>query len=169
MPKDESKIIDEFNNKNLNIKSSYEVSLNNYKNEKSDSMKASLIVSFVILAISFIEIFLMIRASFLSRIKEIGIYRAIGVKRTDICKMFMGEILAITTITGIPAVMFVSYALKNLMTINFFEMNYVVNLSTILISIIILYIFNIIVGLIPVFNIIRQTPAAILSRKDIDN
>ena len=39
----------------------------------------------------------MIRSSFLSRIKEIGIYRAIGVKRVDIYKMFYGEIFAITT------------------------------------------------------------------------
>ena len=33
--------------------------------------------------ISLIEIFLMLRSSFLSRIKEIGVLRAIGVKKSD--------------------------------------------------------------------------------------
>ena len=55
-------------------------------------------ICLIIMAISLIEILLMTRSSFLSRIKEIGIYRAIGVKKTDIYKMFLGEIIAITTV-----------------------------------------------------------------------
>ena len=41
-----------------------------------------------ILFISFVEIYLMIRSSYLSRIKEIGIYRAIGTKKSDIYKKY---------------------------------------------------------------------------------
>ena len=55
----------------------------------------------LVIAISLIEIFLMVRSSFLSRIKEIGILRAVGIKRLDIYKMFLGEVLIITTFVTI--------------------------------------------------------------------
>ena len=35
-------------------------------------------------------------------------------------------------------------------------------------AILIVYVFNSIVGLIPVFNTMRKTPAAILARHDVD-
>ena len=41
-------------------------------------------------------------------------------------------------------------------------------MKKILISVLIVYGFNIIVGLLPVFNTIRKTPAQILSRIDAD-
>lgn len=63
------------------------------------------------LSISLIEIILMTRSSFLSRIKEVGIYRAIGVKKSDIYKMFIGESFAITSISSLPGVLFISYCL----------------------------------------------------------
>ena len=64
--------------------------------------KNSIIFASIILAISVIEIYLMMRSSFLSRIKEVGILRAIGVKRSDIKRMFLGEIFAITTVSSMP-------------------------------------------------------------------
>ena len=84
MPNDEEKIVSDYNEKNVNIFSTYERAKMEYQNERKDIVKAGMIVCAIILAISFVEIYLMIRASFLSRIKEIGIYRAIGVKRIDI-------------------------------------------------------------------------------------
>ena len=110
----------------------------------------------------------MTRSSFLSRIKEIGIYRAIGVKKIDMYKMFFGEIFAITTVSAIPGVLFISYVLNTLSAISYFKENYMVNSLTIILTIILLYIFNLIVGLIPVMRVVSQKPAAILARKDID-
>ena len=53
----------------------------------------------------------MIRSSFLSRIKEVGIYRAIGVKKKDIYIMFSGEIIAINILATTPGVLITAYVL----------------------------------------------------------
>ena len=131
-------------------------------------MHSSLIVAGIMLSISLIEIILMTRSSFLSRIKEVGIYRAIGVKKLDIYKMFMGESFAITTLTSVPGVLFMSYCISVISDINYVSKNYVMNASIVLFSLIVLYLFNILVSLIPVFNTMRKTPAQILSRHDLD-
>ena len=110
----------------------------------------------------------MIRSSFLSRIKEVGIYRAIGVKKSDIYKMFSGEIFAITCVASITGIIFMSYILGAVTKIPYVGSMFMVNVFTILISIVLVLIFNIVIGLLPVFNTIRKTPAQILSRFDVD-
>lgn len=168
VPKDEDKVINEFRDKNMNIFNSYDLDREKFVNNRHDSVVEKLIVSGVIIAISLIEIFLMIRSSFLSRIKEIGILRAIGVKKSDIIKMFLGEILAIATLAGLTGIILMAYILSNIAKMEFFTNSYIINPLVILISIITMYAFNIIVGLFPVFNVLRKTPASILSRHDIE-
>ena len=122
----------------------------------------------VILLISFIEIFLIIRASFLSRVKEIGVYRAIGVKRSDIYRIFAGEILAITTMFSLPGFLFMSYVMYKLASSSYFSDMFLVNPLIMVICLALIYGFNILFGLLPVFRTIRKTPASILSRTDVN-
>lgn len=91
----------EMHSMGLDVQSAYESEKQTYIEDRSDSTRSTIIVGLVMLAISLIEILLMTRSSFLSRIKEVGIYRAIGVKKTDIYKMFLGEIFAITTVSSL--------------------------------------------------------------------
>ena len=153
----------------MNIYDTYEESKKEYEDSIKDNRYSTLIESSIILAISLIEIFLMIRSSFLSRIKEIGILRAIGVKKKDVYKMFTGEIIAITTLGGIPGIVFASYVLEKISNNNIFSINkFLVNITTISLATIIIYVFNLIIGLLPVYNVLRKTPARILSRHDVD-
>ena len=168
IPKDETEVMDYFRDKKMNIVNSYELDKTKFNEQRSDKVKESIIVSAVVIAISLIEIFLMIRSSFLSRIKEIGILRAIGVKKSDVIKLFLGEILAITTIAGMLGIALMSYIIKMLMSIELLASSFVLNIWVVLISVILMYAFNIIVGLIPVINVLRHTPANILARHDID-
>ena len=148
--------------------SSYEAFKKQYEDERAAAVSSGVIAAIVMLVISFIEIYLMIRSSFLSRVKEVGIYRAIGVKKTDIYKMFIGEILAISTFACIPGVLFMAYCLNALSSIDYISSNYLVNIITISISILFIYVFNLIIGLLPVMLVVKDTPAKILSRKDLD-
>ncbi len=157
-----------FENLKMNIKDSYDYSKSMYLDSVTDLIIGTLTVSFAILIISLVEIILMIRSSFLSRIKEVGIFRAIGVKKKDIYKMFSGEILAITIIFSIPGILFMSYILHCLSNIEILKDAFMVNSFTIIISILTILIFNLVVGLIPVYNTIRKTPAQILSRNDVN-
>ena len=168
MPKDKDKVIEKYRNNNSNIVDTYSKEKEKYIKQKNKENKSTIIVSLIILTISFIEIYLMIRSSFLSRIKEVGIYRAIGLKRIDICKMFTGEIIAITTLASLPGLLFMAYILHVLSGIKQLQSYILINGEVLIISIILVYTFNIIVGLLPVMNTIRKRPAVILSRTDLD-
>ena len=165
---DKESVINEFKNQKLNIKDTYLESKNNYIKNNHQRNNSTIILCGIILIISFIEMYLITRSSFLSRIKEIGILRAIGVKKNDIYKMFYGEIFAITTLTSLPGIILMSYILYNISKISYFNNLFIVNTKTVLISILSIYLFNLIVGLIPVHNVVKKTPANILARHDIE-
>ena len=167
-PKDKQKTIDYFNKQGKYIEDTYERDRKIYVDSIKNSITSSIILASVILAVSLIEIFLMMRSSFLSRVKEVGILRAIGLKKKDIYKMFLGEIIALTIVTAIPGLLIMTNILKGLQLIPYYQDQFMLNFNVILISIIIIVVFNIIVGLLPVFNVIRKTPAQILSRNDVD-
>jgi len=154
--------------KNLNAQSAYEKDRQEYVNDRMEMAKSTILLGAIMLAISLVEILLMTRSSFLSRIKEIGIFRAIGVKKTDIYKMFLGEIIAITTISSLTGILLMSYALSKLCKITYLNTVFAMNPVVFFGAIIIVYVFNSVVGLIPVFNTMRKTPAAILARHDVD-
>lgn len=82
--------------------------------------------------------------------------------------MFTSESFAITTLASVPGVLIMSYCMSVLSSISYIGKNYVMNIYIMVLCIILMYIFNIIVGLIPVFNTIRKSPAKILSGKEVD-
>ena len=60
------------------------------------------------------------------------------------------------------------YILHVVSDISYVSKNYVMNYFVILLCILILYVFNIVISLIPVFNTMRKTPAQILARHDLE-
>ena len=166
--KDKESALTYYKEQGINIRDAYYQSKEDYIEAIKPSIISKLIFSGIILVISLIEIFLIVRSSFLSRIKEVGILRAIGVKKGDIYKMFSGEILAITILASTPGLLLMSYILKQLSSVSFLSKTICFDGYVLIISIVLILGFNLIFGLIPVFTTMRKTPAGILSRTDLE-
>ena len=83
--------------------------------------------------------------------------------------MFFGEIIAITTVSSVPGILFSSYVIKKIVNSGLISSGFLsYNIFIVTVSILLVYVFNLLVGLIPVYNVIRKTPASILSRYDLD-
>jgi len=168
MPTNKLETISAFEEKGLNIIDIYQYDKDKYKDSIWSRIKSSVIMAGIIILISLVEIFLIIRASFLSRIKEIGTLRAIGVKKSDIYKMFMGEIIAITLTASLSGYIFMSYIVSRLANIKYLEDMFLMTPRVFVSGVIVIFIFNIVIGLLAVFSTMRKTPAAILARTDVN-
>ena len=139
-----------------------------YINTRKDQLSSAIVVAGIIMLISLIEMFLMLRSSFLSRIKEVGTLRAIGLKKRDIYRMFTGEIMVITFLTAIPGIAIMYFALTQVVKITYYvEGLYLISPVIAAITLGVILLFNLIAGLIPVYVTMRKTPAQILARTDI--
>jgi ABC-type lipoprotein export system ATPase subunit/ABC-type antimicrobial peptide transport system permease subunit len=141
---------------------------NIYINAHKDQLMSAIIVAAIIVLISLVEMFLMLRSSFLSRIKEVGTLRAIGLKKRDIYRMFIGEILVITFITAVPGIAVMYFLLSRFIAVTYYLQGmYFLSPGIAAITLAAILVFNLIAGLIPVFATMRKTPAQILARTDI--
>jgi ABC-type lipoprotein export system ATPase subunit/ABC-type antimicrobial peptide transport system permease subunit len=151
----------------IDATSTYASDLQTYKTQRMDTMLPVLTFTLVVLGASAISYFFIIRSSLLSRIYEISVYRALGVSKGDIRKMFVTEIIFITSITSLIGYLVMSGILYRIQVLseNYMDLIYISPLS-IIGGIGLIYLVNIISGLIPVTNLLRKTPAEILSKYD---
>ncbi len=165
---DKDGVISELRAMDLNVRDTYKQARRDFIKKNSEYTRTSILAAIIILAISCIEIYIIMRASFLSRIKEVGVYRAIGVKKGDIYRMFIGEILAITTVTSLPGAALMFYILYRLGKLSYFATSFMTTPVTAAICLAVIYGVNLLFGLLPVFRTIRKKPAVILARTDIN-
>ena len=168
MPKDKEQMISNLQAQNLPYIDVYQQERDRYITDKKTQMFSSLMVSLIILIISIIEIYLILRASFLSRIKEVGVLRAIGLKKKDVYKMFVGEIIAMTTLTSVPAFIITGYFIAKIQSLPYVGATLRMTPSVAIISVVIIFMAHLIFGLAPVANTMRKTPAEILARTDVN-
>ena len=152
----------------LKVRDLYEYQKKEYRKSQLEMMRTFLIAGAIIIIISLIEVYLIMRASFLSRIKEVGTLRAIGVKKSDIYKMFAGEIVAITVLASLPGWVLMNYIVYKLQGVKYLSGMFVSNPQTVLVSLLIIFVFNLVFGLLPVFRTLIKRPAAILARTDVN-
>lgn len=61
-----------------------------------------------------------------------------------------------------------TYILKSLTIVTEFSSWFIVNIGTVGIGMLLIYAFNIFAGLLPLFKVLRKTPAEIFKRNDIE-
>ena len=82
--------------------------------------------------------------------------------------MFTGEIIAITTMASVPGWLMMSYIVSRLQNITYLSNMFVCNLQTVLISLALIFAFNLLFGLLPVIHTLVKRPAEILARTDVN-
>lgn len=136
--------------------------------ERSTEIVAGLIAMAVILAVMSLCMYFIMRSSLMNRIKEVGIYRAIGVSKKNLIFRFFVEAVVLTTLTVLigfaltSAFLFLCMGASPLVATTFF---YPPWFAGILLAI--LYALCLLCGTLPILSLLRKTPSAILAKYDI--
>jgi len=122
----------------------------------------------VVIGIAALGFYFVIRSSLTKRQYDIAIMRAIGVYKRDIFRAFTVEILILTTVSTMIGYFLGTYAFSLLSNSLLGELNFFkVTFLSVIGGAIVAYIINIIAGLLPVWRLLRKTPAHILSQYDM--
>lgn len=164
---DVDKTVAYFENAEIKAFSLYDSELSDYRLNRLAESVGIITFTLVVLGASSISFFFIIRSSLISRIYEVSVYRALGVTKNDIRKMFITEIILITTLTSMIGYFATSYVLLRIQNIaaDYFEFIHV-SFFSLSAGLILIYVINIISGLLPVSNLLRRTPSEILSKYD---
>ncbi len=129
---------------------------------------ANLITMAIILVVMSLCMYFIMRSSLMNRIKEVGIYRAIGVSKKNLMFKFFIESLVLTTFTvfvgyfATSAFIMMALGLSSLVSQIFY---YPIWLAAAIF--VILYVVCTICGILPIFSLLRKTPSEIIAKYDI--
>lgn len=126
-----------------------------------------LYISIFILLFTGLGFYYMMRSSMLSRMYEISVYRALGMKNSSIMRGFTIELIVVTTFST-----FIGYLVASFFILNFQDVSYLkniayLNISSFLLGIVLLYGINIVFGTLSLRRQLRKTPAELLSSYDM--
>lgn len=158
------------NNENtlVTIKNLYQEAYDRAKENNKDMLPTLIPIITLFLSFTFLGFYFVIRSSMITRIQEIGIYRALGVKRIEILSMFFFEILILTTVSTLIGYVFGFILVRGLMSSLLGALNlFATNTFSLILGLILVYAFNLFAGLLPVIGLLRKTPAQILTQYDI--
>ena len=137
------------------------------RTEKADII-ANAIELAVFIAVMSLCMYLMMRASLMGRIREIGIYRAIGVSKKNLVFRFFIESLAVTSLTVLIGYLFSSLLISAwLVKAPLIGEYFYYPLWMALAALGLLYAISALCGTLPVLRLLRKTPSEILSKYDI--
>lgn len=121
----------------------------------------------VILAFMCLCVFFIMRSSFMSRVREVGILRAIGVSRKNLLYRFLIETVMLTLLTVFIGFLVASLLMMYLSGAAFFNqlLYFPLWLASGLLAVILTA--CILFGLLPAMLLLRRTPSEILSKYDI--
>ena len=122
-------------------------------------------VILVAAGLTWLSLFFIIRSNLFSRIDEIKVYRALGIRRFEIVKIFAVEVFVLTTVSTVIGFIATTIYMSRMDV--FQSLNMVTStLPTSIIAIIIIYVFNIAFGTLPVILLMRRTPAGIIAQAE---
>lgn len=133
-----------------------------------DEIVVSLITMAVILILMSVCMYFIMRSSLMNRIKEVGIYRAIGVSKKNLKFKFLIEAIVLATLT-----MFVGFLLTSgfiflcLGISPMVEQIFFYPLWMAGAVLVILYAISIFFGVLPIASLLKKTPSEILAKYDI--
>lgn len=159
---DKQALINKLDENNITAIDLYEETKDAYIRQNHDP--SLYLSSIFVLTASLVFLFLLMRSSMMARIYQIGVYRALGVKKNNVHKIFLTEIFFITLITtllGIGVVYFTITQINSVVEVIRFPW-YISPLAFVSILVV-----NLTVGSLPILGLLRLTPSQILSKYDI--
>lgn len=166
----EEAILDAIKGTNYTLKSMYQHYYDLIKENNDRQMTIYGILGGVCLIAASIMVFFLMRSKMINDIYNIGVYRSLGSSKLKIYLKYFSDTVVMVTFTSLISYLIVMFCyLTAIDSINdyFGTELFSKGLGVPLLGIVVIYLINIIFGLLPIFTLLRKTPSEILVKYDI--
>jgi ABC-type lipoprotein export system ATPase subunit/ABC-type antimicrobial peptide transport system permease subunit len=160
------KTLDDLLDQNYAAKWSYGTTLLETENALK-SLHSILYISVLIILFSGLGVYYLMRSNMLARIYNISVFRALGISRRSIRKRYIFEILIITTLTTLIGYLFTCFILIMIQDQSYLKNIVYVNGTSVLFGIVVIYVINLIFGILSIEGQLRKTPTELLNNYDL--
>lgn len=145
----------------LEQSSPYDDELKAYKKEHSINVDAKKLITLVIVAISLLMVYFMIKSNAMSRIGELTVYRLLGISKSSILKAYILEMALMTCYTSVPAVLVTSVVIKFVSSVPSLGIAMIFPWWSVLILLMGIFLVHTIISILPIYGILSKPPATL--------
>ncbi len=142
----------------------YSEYLAKYKAARAVTINTRLIVTAAIFTLSMLMLYFTMKSNAMRRVQELTVYRLLGITKGSILAAFVLEIIEITSCTVLPVVLISSSIVKAIAATPSLQSDIVYPWYAAGLLLLFIYTVNILVGILPVYHIIKLPPAQIAKR-----
>jgi ABC-type antimicrobial peptide transport system permease subunit len=146
------------------VSDTYNKQMEEYKKGRAVKLDAQFISTVTLFVISMFLLYFTIKSNALQRAQELTVYRLMGITRSSIFLAFILEVILITSYTVLPTVLLLSSVMKFIAVIPSLQVVIVYPWYSVGLLLAFIYAANIIVGLIPVYSVLRLPPAQLAAK-----
>lgn len=128
---------------------------------------ANVISLAIVIVLICVCVFFIMRSSMMSRVKEIGVYRAIGVSKRNLIFRFLIETLFLVTLSLLIGFIIASLIVSKLASSSFTSSVFYYPAWFAALELLILYAVSAVSGILPIAMLTKRTPSEILAKYDI--
>ena len=136
-----------------------------YKEERSIKLNSRLIITYTIFGFTLFILYFTMKSNVMKRMQELTVYRLMGTSKRSIYAAYILEVIMVTSVTVLPTVLIFSFIIKFISGVPSLEAHVVYPWSAVFMLLSFLYVINIAVGLIPVFNTLKFPPAQLAAKR----
>ena len=163
-------VLNSISDSNFELRSMYQFRYDNLKETNDKQMTVFGLLGGVCLIATSIMIFFLMRSKMINDIYNIGVYRSLGSSKLKIYLKYFTDTIVMVTFTSLISYIIIMFCyLSAIDSINDYYGTELFNrgLGVPLLGILVLYLINLVFGLLPIFTLLRKTPSEILVKYDI--
>ena len=152
------------------VSSVYDYYYNIEKENNEESILIFGIISLILLIIYVLFVYFVMRTRVLNDQYDIAVYRSLGATKKSFYAKYIKEVVVISLFTSTIGyiISFIFYILFNRLAYSVIGLNFFrIDLLSFMIGLLILYVINIIFGLIPIMMYLKKSPAELVSKYDM--
>lgn len=148
------------------VSDTYNEELSAYKAERAVKLNAQTISTGALFIISMFMLYFTMKSNAIKRVEELTVYRLMGITKRSVLTAFALEICLITSYTMLPVILIASGIIKLLAAMPSMEISLIYPWYCVGLLLVFVYAVNTIVGLMPVYHIIKLPPAQLAAKAD---
>lgn len=149
------------------VSDKYKQQLALYEKQRKIKINSKVIIIFSIVLICLVVLYYTMKSNALRNIKNISVYRLLGIKKSSIAMLYIVENIIISSYTTLIGVLLTSCVYKFLANIPSLELKDVLPWYIIIATVLSLYVLNILIGLLPIRSILKLMPAQITAKYNL--
>lgn len=142
----------------------YTEQLSKFNEDREAQINTRTVITMLTFLLSLMMLYFTMKSNVMKIAQELSVYRLVGISKRSILSAFILEVIIITSYTVLPVVVILSSAIKFIIAMPSLQLDIEYPWYAVGAILIFMYLVNIIVGVIPVYNIIKRPPAQMAER-----